>query len=48
MKRAVITPRPRGPVTRYTERRRIDVIADLSKYCKWEKPLVKLPKDKHR
>ncbi|NBJ13308.1 hypothetical protein [Microvirga arsenatis] len=47
MKRVPVTPRYRGPITRYTEKRRIDVIAELSKHCGWGKPIVKLPKDKH-
>ena len=48
MKQVVITPRPRGPVTRYTETLRVKVIAELSKFCGWQKPLLKLPKDKHQ
>ncbi|HZH10597.1 MAG TPA: hypothetical protein VEZ24_09510 [Microvirga sp.] len=48
MKQVVITPRPRGPVTRYTEKLRVNKIAELSKHCGWKKPLLKLPKDKHQ
>lgn len=47
MKQVVITPRYRGPETKRAERLRIEKIAELSGRLGWQKPLVKLPKDKH-
>lgn len=48
MKQVVITPRFRGPQTKRSERLRIQKISELSEQCGWQKPLVKLPKDKHQ
>lgn len=48
MKQVVITPRWRGPQTKRAERLRIEKIAQLSEQCGWQKPLLKLPKDKHQ
>ncbi|WP_160195437.1 hypothetical protein [Microvirga sp. BSC39] len=48
MKRVSLTPSHRGPETKRAERKRVEMIAELSKHCGWAKPVVKIPKDKHQ
>jgi hypothetical protein len=45
VKRATVTFRGRGPITRYADRLKAKTTAKLSQECGWQKPLIKLPKE---
>jgi hypothetical protein len=45
VKRATVTFRGRGPITRYADRLKAKTTARLSRECGWQKPLIKLPKE---